>query len=759
MKVSLRPRTLNQALGWLLVGVLAPLLIGSFALLGFQAWQERQLSQTRLSAVSQTLLQAVEGELERSRAQLEVLAASPTVDEGDWQKMRTFAGEITRSLPGSLIVLVNADGQVLFNTVVPWGDPLPNLWKLGAQSREVLWQGRSLPLSSGNLSRQAFEQARPVYSDLYYGVQIHRPAMAVSIPVVREGRSRYALIMSYPPALLQEMFSASLDAPGIRAVLVDRRGVVVAANDLAPSKLGDKVQSPVGLGETPARGNYRITSRDGTELEGAYAVSKLNGFVVRVSQPAAPRFVPTRSSSLAWLGMLVAAMLASVVLASLVSRRLAQPLRRLGEDVLAGRPPSLDRPAGIAEIDLLAKALHDGVQAERERAEEQARRLVAENRESMLRQADKHKDEFLATLAHELRNPLAPIRTAVEVIRRRELQDAIVEQARLSIERQVLHLSRLVDDLLDVSRVTLGRIQLREETVGLGAVAVSACEAVRAAAEAAGVSLHCEVPDPAPAVRGDATRLAQCLLNLLNNAVKFTPPGGQVGLRTWQEGSTAIVEVTDTGVGIAGENLSRIFDLFVQERYSGHHGNTGLGIGLFLTRKIIDLHGGTITADSAGTDQGSTFRIALPAVAQALPPPAAATGSPPPASARPARAVLVVDDNTDAADTLSTLLSMSGFVAHTAADGASALEKIRSLRPDLVLLDIGLPDMDGYAVCRRVREDPAIQHTLLIALTGWGQKSDLEAAQGAGFDGHLTKPVAPQHLLEVLEQHLSGASA
>ncbi|TFZ08908.1 ATP-binding protein [Ramlibacter humi] len=746
-----RPHNLNQALWRLLAAVLAPLLVGTFGLLALQTVQENRLAQTRLSALAQTLVQAIDAEFGRAHAQLEVLAASPLIDEADWFHLQEFAGEITRKVPGSLIVLVDSDGQVMLNTAVPRGEPLPNLWRLGSESREVEWEGRRLPLSSGNLSRQVFQSGRTVYSDLYYGVNVERPALSLAIPVQRGGTTHFALIFSFPPSLMQERLQGAVRVEDIRAALVDRNGLVVASNAASSTSVADRAtEVPMKAGEQS--GYYRFTSRDGVDLMGAWVTSPVNGFSVRVSQPHGGSVLPSRLTSIAFIVLLLTAMVASAVLASVLSRKLARPLRELGDDVLAGRAPPADRETGIAEIDLLANALRDGADAEHRRAEEQTRRRVAEHQEQLLRLADRQKDEFLATLAHELRNPLAPIRTAVELIRLRAPDDPVVERARGAIERQTMHLSHLVDDLLDVSRITLGRIQLRQEPVDLAEVASSAVDAVTPAATKAGLTVTRDIDPPAPWVQGDPTRLTQCVVNLLNNAVKFTRPGGQLKVRVMRHGGRAVVEVQDTGVGIAPENLERIFDLFVQERHSGHGGNTGLGIGLALTRRLVELHGGHISAHSHGLGQGSSFRIELPAIEA-------------PAAARPVRRqapahqagarVLVVDDNRDAAETLGELLGMSGYQVSLAHDGESAVRAALDQHPDVALLDIGLPDIDGYEACRRIRARAGAKQPLLVAVTGWGQGSDKDSAREAGFDAHLTKPVAPEQLMALLDEKLA----
>lgn len=373
-----------------------------------------------------------------------------------------------------------------------------------------------------------------------------------------------------------------------------------------------------------------------------------------------------------------------------------------------------------------------------------------------LREADRQKDEFLATLAHELRNPLAPIRTAVEVIRLRNPADQAVQRARTIIERQVLHLTRLVDDLLDISRITRGTVHLQHETLDLRAVAQSAIDSVQSTLDAAGLTLAHLTGQPPIPVRGDVTRLVQCVINLLTNAVKFTPPGGSITVRVAQEGHTAAIEVSDNGSGIPRGSLERIFELFVQERPSGLHGNTGLGIGLALTRKLVLLHGGSVQADSAGPGQGSTFRIELPAdgASESVPVPVAKAPSANGAGMR----LLVVEDNRDAADLLAEMMAMMGFQVTVAYTGETALAAMEQDMPDAVLMDIGLPDMNGYEVCRRLRQLPVARQPVAIALTGWGNDSDRDRATEAGFNAHLTKPAEPDRIIVLLHELLAATA-
>ncbi|HSV46399.1 MAG TPA: PAS domain-containing protein [Ramlibacter sp.] len=372
-----------------------------------------------------------------------------------------------------------------------------------------------------------------------------------------------------------------------------------------------------------------------------------------------------------------------------------------------------------------------------------------------LREAHRHKDEFLATLAHELRNPLAPILTSVQLIRLRNPDDEAVRRASAIIGRQAVHLTRLVDDLLDVSRITMGTIQLRLETLDLGEVARGAVEAVRSQLDAAGLTLDLQTSQSPPAVRGDATRLEQCITNLLGNAIKFTPTAGRISLRLAQEGAMAVIEVADSGAGIAPANLERIFEMFVQAHPSGWLGNTGLGIGLALTRKLVTLHGGSVHAASAGPDQGSTFRIELPALGAARIDLNEAGGLQ--AANDAAARVLVVDDNFDSADTMGAMLAMYGFNVTVEYSGEAAVHAVEQDAPHAVLLDIGLPGIDGYEACRRIRRSGRANQPVVIALTGWGQAKDRELAAAAGFDAHLTKPAEPDQVIALLKQRLASA--
>ena len=352
--------------------------------------------------------------------------------------------------------------------------------------------------------------------------------------------------------------------------------------------------------------------------------------------------------------------------------------------------------------------------------------------------ADRRKDEFLATLAHELRNPLAPIRNVIELLK---LQLPATEQATRPLavlERQVGHLHNLVDDLLEISRITMGQVELRKGHVTLADAMRAAADDTRPLAEAAGHRLHLALPDAGVTLDADPTRLMQVILNLLNNAVKYTPPGGDIWLAGRFEDGHAVVTVRDTGIGMPQQSLATIFDMFSQLTPALERSQGGLGIGLALVRGLVELHGGTISAASDGVGLGSVFEVRLPAEAGARPALAPVAR----VEAAPAqRRILVVDDNVDVTDTMTMLLETVGHHTACAHNGAEALAQADAYRPHVVILDIGLPDQNGYDVARQLRATRAGAAMFLVAATGWGQDADRARARDAGFDLHMTKPI------------------
>jgi signal transduction histidine kinase/ActR/RegA family two-component response regulator len=388
---------------------------------------------------------------------------------------------------------------------------------------------------------------------------------------------------------------------------------------------------------------------------------------------------------------------------------------------------------------------------ERKRLADDLRRLAAD-----LAEADQRKNEFLATLAHELRNPLAPMSNMLEVVKHSGDDREVLKRAHDTIERQLGQMVRLVDDLLDLNRITYDRLELRRSEVELSSVIQQAVEVARPLIDAAGHDLTVELPDEPIYLTADRARLAQVFGNLLNNSSKYTRSNGRISVSAKRVDDEVMVTVKDNGAGIPQDKLDSIFDMFMQVDLTAERSQGGLGIGLTLVKRLAEMHGGSIEARSAGEGQGSEFIVRLPVLSK---PSVAAQPKPAASEPSPERRILIVDDNVDAADSLAMLLEITGNKTYMAHDGVEAVEAIEEHRPEVVLLDIGLPRLTGHEVCRQVRQQPWGKDIVMIALTGWGQEDDRRQSEEAGFNGHLVKPVDYDKLLELLSSLTNGAQS
>jgi CheY-like chemotaxis protein len=363
---------------------------------------------------------------------------------------------------------------------------------------------------------------------------------------------------------------------------------------------------------------------------------------------------------------------------------------------------------------------------------------------------DRRKNEFLATLAHELRNPLAPMSNMLEVVKRASGDTDILERAHETIGRQLTQMVRLVDDLLDLNRITHDRLELRLSEVELATVIHQAVEVARPLMDASHHTLILNLPEEPIHLNADPARLAQVFGNLLNNSCKYTKPGGTISLTTSRVDDEVVVSLKDSGAGIPVDQLTSIFDMFMQIDLTTERAQGGLGIGLTLVKRLIEMHGGTVEARSEGPGQGSEFIVRLPALLKT----AVLSGPAQPRESQDImdRRILIVDDNQDSAESLAMLLEITGNTTYMAHDGVEALAVIERHRPQIVLLDIGLPKLNGHEVCRRLRAQPWGKDIRVIALTGWGQEEDRRQSEEAGFDGHLVKPVDYDNLLELLRK-------
>lgn len=393
------------------------------------------------------------------------------------------------------------------------------------------------------------------------------------------------------------------------------------------------------------------------------------------------------------------------------------------------------------ERELLLARQHAEAALEAKRAAQQA-----------LHKADRRKDEFMATLAHELRNPLAPMRTVLELLRQKDFADSQVQWSHDVLTRQLTQMTSLVNGLLEVSRISEGKITLAKERVDLATAMRHAVEASQSLFSASSHRLVFEPPAQPVLLDVDPTRLSQIIQNILNNAAKYTPHGGTIWLSGTRAGDRAIITVRDTGIGIAAEDLPSLFEMFAQLPSGLKHSQGGLGIGLSLVQRLVELHDGTVSASSAGVGLGSEFAVQLPISEDQCSPATSTQSAKRPVSARHYR-VLVIDDNEDAAISLTLLLEAQGHIVQTASDGKTGLRLAHDFSPEAIVLDIGLPDMNGYEVARLIRQQPSGRDKLIVALTGWGQETDRQAAKNAGFDLHFTKPVNLDDLLAALSRH------
>lgn len=376
-------------------------------------------------------------------------------------------------------------------------------------------------------------------------------------------------------------------------------------------------------------------------------------------------------------------------------------------------------------------------------AEERAKREAAE-------ESDRRKDEFLATLAHELRNPLAPLRNALHLLQLSELRPDMVTKAHEMMNRQLQHMVRLVDDLMDVSRITRGKIDLRMENITLNEAIENAVDTARPLIEERNHKLKVDIRDPSIHVKADLVRLSQIFANLLNNAAKYTDPGGEISLTAEQVGNQAVVRIKDTGIGISSDRLPDVFDMFMQIDSSLTRSQGGLGIGLTLVKNLIEMQNGEIEARSEGLDSGSTFTVKLPALKQKGSLHTIAETLTPQKEAENGLRILIVDDNEASAQTLGWMLEMEGHKIFLQFNGHDAIETAKHITPDVVLLDIGLPKMSGYEVCKILRQQPSLKDTVFIAQTGWSQEEYKRRSKEAGFQHHLVKPVIASNLQSIL---------
>ncbi|WP_332876959.1 hybrid sensor histidine kinase/response regulator [Massilia sp. S19_KUP03_FR1] len=608
--------------------------------------------------------------------------------------------------------------------------------------------------------KRAVLERRFIAGDYIFGRVIKRHTINLTYPVIDRAGQVTAVVFAAMDLAGLDTFINDITLPaGSVLATADARGNIIARRPDPERWFGTRLTGP--LGEAMKRmdgGARRIVGDDGIERLHAFArvgTPSLSDYAITIGIPLADILAAARHDQMTSLLGLVATTLLALLAAWLVGDVLiVQRVRKLtstAENIAAGK---LEARSGIGygseEIGSLARALDE--MAATLQKKESARSLA----ERELRAADQRKDEFLAMLAHELRNPLAPISTGAHLLKLLHSDNAQISQTCAIIARQVDHMTSLVDDLLDVSRVTRGLVSLSSQVLDLRSVVDDAAEQIRPLITARRHRVVIDVPpEPAP-VSGDHKRLVQVVANLLGNATKYTPEGGRINLRLVADGAAYLLTISDDGIGMDAQLVKRVFDLFTQAERTPDRSQGGLGLGLALAKSLVELHGGSVNAHSDGLGHGSTFSVRLPRHSQTL------NGAPPPGaseqaarrfshSATPLR-ILVVDDNVDAVHTLQLFLKAAGHNVEIAYCAGDALALAAVFKPDACLLDIGLPDFDGNELARRLRLLPETASATLVAMTGYGRQQDRDIASAAGFDHYLVKPVSTTQLSAVLAE-------
>jgi len=718
------------------LALLAVALVGLLPVIGVTLWltvsraldYRHTVADTVLGSV-RALSASVDHQLEESIATLETIASDPVLQTQDWPRIHARLTAVARARGWINAILADPSGQQLVNSAVPLPTPLPV-----AGDREMF--------------QQTLRTRRPAISGLLMeGRVTGRTGLGVAVPVVHGDVVHYVLATGVDPASLRRILVAQQVPTDWRLALIDRGGhVVISTADQDPSIEQPLVPRMAEESRRADEGWFPTVDKEGRAIYAAFHRSPLTGLVVVANVPRAVIDGPVQRALLAMATVALLALAGGALGAVWLARRLAAGVGRIREDatrVGQGETLSSTRPSQIREFQdvhgaLLGAAALLAARA-RERDEADAARTTLLTRERQARAeadlANRAKDEFLAMLSHELRNPLGAIANATAVLSQIGESQHMAIAARAVIERQVQHLTRLVNDLLDVARVTTGKVHLQRHTLDLGALVERTMQTFVAAGRTRG---HVPIVTADPVwIHADETRMEQVVSNLVENATKYTPPDGMIRVSVQQDGAWAVLQVSDTGQGISAELLPRVFDLFAQGETSPERARGGLGIGLTLVQRLIELHGGLVTAHSSGAGSGATFTVRLPAIASPVSGDGSVSG---PVRAQPRR-ILLIEDNEDTRNMLQTLLTLDGHRVWTAADGMLGIEAMLTHRPDIILVDVGLPGLDGYEVARRVRALTAPNAPRLIAVTGYGQADDRRRAKEAGFDTHLVKPV------------------
>jgi signal transduction histidine kinase/CheY-like chemotaxis protein len=714
---------LRSNLYLMVAGALAPVVVLAVAAAALLVQHERSTMEQEAIGRTRSAMSAIDAEIRGHLSAMQALAASRALEGGD---MRAFYDETRRVLesqPGWLNVgLASADGSQLLDAVRPFGKPVP---------------------LTGDMTsyRLALDSGRPVISDIDVSPAVPQPTVRVRLPVMAQGSARYVLTVPLKPEIFGAVLAAQQLPQGWVIALADRKKRLIGRIPAVPvgTPVSESFRAAI---ERSPNGWFAGLTLEGTKTYTPYVTSAMSGWVLGIAIPARAVDAAANRTFVAMAVGIAAALALAVFLGWFMARRIVKPISMLAAAAEAtGRGQRREYPdrMPIEELDSLAAALRQSARLMLERQD------LVEREKQALQTSDRAKDEFLAMLSHELRNPLAALTAAAHVVKLAPPESEAAIKARAVIERQTKHMARLVGDLLDISRVAMGKVGLERERLDLNETLRKLLNVWRASGR---LERHELVLDARTAwVYADRARIDQIVSNLLDNAIKFTPAGRRINVSLAEEDEWAVLRVADEGEGLAPGSAERMFGLFVQGERGLDRAAGGLGVGLALVKRLTELHGGTVSGASAGVGRGATFMVKLPAV---QPPAPAAQPQPAERPAPPPRRVLIVEDNDDMRQMLHEALAFSGHEVREARDGATALAVAAELRPDVALIDIGLPDLDGYEVARRLRAAPGGRRMGLVALTGYGQPEDQRKAFDAGFDAHLTKPVAPERLKQVM---------
>jgi signal transduction histidine kinase/ActR/RegA family two-component response regulator len=719
----LRSKLLLLAAVGVVPGLVLALVLGYFLI---EHEKETFLETARAS--NRTFLTAVDAQMLGYLGTLHALAASANLDTDNLKSFQAEAQRVLATQPDwRNVLLLDTSGQQLMNLRFSYGAPLPN----------------ELQVDNPGF-QQVIANRKTFIGNLNPGPVSARLGIAVRMPVIHDGNLRYVLEFILEPAALEKLMEAQEYAGTWVTALADRNGRLIARLPLRPA--GDRVSADFWTAIQRSRdGWYRGRTPEGCDTYTAHKTSSLTGWSVALAIPVGEiNAAAYRAFVYLFVGTLVS-LLAALACAFWLSRHIATPIamlaaaaRRIGHEPKPASLTAVRNEPRVREVFEVASALVDAA------ALLQERESLRQREQQALLAADKAKDEFLAMLGHELRNPLSSIVASAYVLRLSKPGAAAALQAHEVIERQAQQMARLVEDLLDVSRLAMGKVTLHCERLDLAVLAERVLSAWSQTRRSRALRTQ---RDLATAwVHADQVRMEQILLNLLDNAEKFSTGDGRIYVRVSAAGGNAVLQVRDEGQGICAEEVPHIFKLFVQGQQSLDRPHGGLGLGLTLVQRLAEMHGGAVAVFSAGRGQGALFTVRLP-VAEA---PGRLPAGEYAATRLQGRRILLVEDDDDGRRMIEAMLMLEGHTVRAVSTGEEAVRAALDWRPDVALIDVGLPDIDGHEVARRLRALLLDNPPKLVAISGFGQPGDLHNAYEAGFDLHLTKPVAPKFLHDVM---------